>query len=65
MAYELGLLPSALKECDKLAPIIREQFKKKLAELFVEPRVPAVRLSGARWIALALRANVRPARQLH
>jgi mRNA interferase RelE/StbE len=48
MAYELGFLPSALKEWTKLAPLIREQFKKKLAELLVDPRISAAKLSGAK-----------------
>ena len=48
MSYELGFLEPALKEWRKLAPDIRDQFKKKLAERLVEPRVPSAKLSGAK-----------------
>lgn len=44
--YALAFKPQALKEWKKLAPAIREQFKKKLAQRLVEPRVPADALSG-------------------
>lgn len=47
MSYELGFLEPALKEWRKLAPDIRDQFKKKLAERLVAPRVPSARLSDA------------------
>ncbi len=46
MSYRLSFLPSALKEWHKLAPPIRRQFKKKLAERLHNPHVPASRLSG-------------------
>lgn len=48
MTYELAFLEPALKEWRKLAPGLREQFKKKLAERLIEPRVPASKLSGAK-----------------
>ena len=44
--YRLEFLPSATKEWNKLGAPIREQFKKKLAERLIMPRVPAARLSG-------------------
>ncbi len=47
MSYELAFVEPALKEWRKLAPDIREQFKKKLAERLNEPRVPSARLHGA------------------
>jgi mRNA interferase RelE/StbE len=44
MSYDLAFLPSALKEWRKLGATVRDQFKKKLAE--VEPRVDGDALSG-------------------
>ena len=44
MSYSLEFVESALKEWRKLAPPIREQFKKKLAERLEHPRVPSARL---------------------
>ena len=46
MSYKLKFLPKALKEWKKLSPPIREQFKKKLEERLVNPRVPSDKLSG-------------------
>ncbi len=46
MTYELKFLPVALKEWRKLAPPIRDQFKKKLTERLINPHVPSVKLSG-------------------
>lgn len=46
MTYELGFVYEALAEWRKLDGSIREQFKKKLAERLVAPRVPAAKLSG-------------------
>jgi mRNA interferase RelE/StbE len=46
MTYRLEFLPSARKEWDKLGATLREQFKKKLAERLLHPRVPADALSG-------------------
>ena len=46
MSYELGFVEDALKEWRKLDGSIREQFKSKLAERLVNPRVPSAKLSG-------------------
>ncbi|NQY34184.1 MAG: type II toxin-antitoxin system RelE/ParE family toxin [Alteromonadaceae bacterium] len=46
MIYKLKFLPAALKEWNKLAPPIKSQFKKKLAERLKNPRVPSSKLSG-------------------
>ena len=44
--YGLAFKPSALKEWKKLAPAIRDQFKKKLTKRLDGPHVPADALSG-------------------
>ncbi|WP_241609297.1 type II toxin-antitoxin system RelE family toxin [Rosenbergiella australiborealis] len=44
MSYELVFDPRALKEWKKLGATIREQFKKKLAEVLEHPRVEAAKL---------------------
>ena len=44
MSYSLEFVESALKEWRKLAPPIREQFKRKLAERLEQPHVPSARL---------------------
>lgn len=46
MNYSLEFKESALKEWKKLDGVIREQFKKKLAERLVRPCVEAARLKG-------------------
>ncbi|SDX89480.1 mRNA interferase RelE/StbE [Allochromatium warmingii] len=46
MSYELAFHPAALKEWAKLDTTIRTQFKKKLAERLLNPRVPAAQLAG-------------------
>lgn len=46
MSYKLAFLEAALKEWKKLAPNIREQFKKKLAERLKHPRISAAALRG-------------------
>ena len=46
MNYELRFLQSAWKEWQKLAPPIRQQFKKKLEERIANPHVPAAALHG-------------------
>lgn len=46
MSYELAFHPEALKEWRKLDASVRLQFKKKLAERLINPRVPAAQLSG-------------------
>ena len=48
MSYELAFHPLALTEWAKLDPSVRAQFKKKLAERLVNPRVPAAQLFGRR-----------------
>ena len=46
MSYELAFHPNALTEWGKLDLSVRAQFKKKLAERLVNPRVPAAQRSG-------------------
>jgi mRNA interferase RelE/StbE len=46
MIYKIKFLPSALKEWNKLAPPIQKQFKKKLEERVITPRVLADQLRG-------------------
>ncbi len=46
MTYSLLFKEAALKEWRKLDASIREQFKKKLRERLLQPRVEAARLSG-------------------
>jgi mRNA interferase RelE/StbE len=46
MSYDLAFLPSALKEWRKLGATVREQFKTKLAERLIEPRVASDAPSG-------------------
>ena len=47
MPYELAFHPEALREWWTLSAGIREQFKKKLAERLIEPRIPASKLRGS------------------
>ena len=46
MNYELEFHPDALDEWRKLDKPVREQFKKKLEERLITPRVPSAQLSG-------------------
>jgi mRNA interferase RelE/StbE len=46
MSYSLQFHELALKEWKKLAPVLRKQFKKKLAERLEHPRVIADSLAG-------------------
>lgn len=46
MTYSLKFKEEALNEWRKLDSGVREQFKKKLEERLLNPRVPASRLSG-------------------
>ena len=46
MSYELGFLPSALKEWQKLDNSIKVQFKKKLAERLENPKIAKDKLRG-------------------
>ncbi|MDR2264099.1 MAG: type II toxin-antitoxin system RelE/ParE family toxin [Enterobacter asburiae] len=46
MTYELEFDPRALKEWHKLGETVKAQFKKKLADVLLEPRVESARLQG-------------------
>jgi mRNA interferase RelE/StbE len=46
--FELGFLDEALKEWAKVGGATREQFKTKLAERLIAPRVPSAKLSGSK-----------------
>lgn len=46
MNYELGFLDEALKEWHKLDSNTRDQFKKKLTERLLCPRIASSKLSG-------------------
>ena len=46
MSYKLEFLPSALKEWRKLDGTLRRQFKKKVAERLIAPRVRGDALRG-------------------
>jgi len=46
MTYKLTFHPKALKEWNSLDTSIGEQFKKKLAERLINPKVPKDKLSG-------------------
>lgn len=46
MSYELEFLESALAEWQRLDGSLKAQFKKKLAERLLDPRVPSARLHG-------------------
>jgi mRNA interferase RelE/StbE len=46
--FELGFLDEALKEWAKVDGTTREQFKTKLAERLIAPRVPSAKLSGSK-----------------
>ncbi len=46
MSYDLEFKPKALKEWNKLGPTIKFQFKKKLKERLINPRVAKDKLSG-------------------
>lgn len=46
MSFELGFVDEALAEWHKLDGSVREQFKKKLTERLVCPRVPSAKLAG-------------------
>lgn len=45
MSYELEFDPRALKEWKKLGENIKLQFKKKLAEILINPEIPANKLA--------------------
>ena len=46
MTYELAFDPRALKEWSKLWQTVKDQFKRKLADVLVSPRVESARLHG-------------------
>ena len=46
MSYSLAFKEEAFKEWRKLDSNVREQFKKKLEERLLNPRIPASKLSG-------------------
>ena len=48
MTYKLAFKKSALKEWQKLAPSIREIFKKQLTKRLENPRVPSAAISGGK-----------------
>ena len=48
MTYKLDFYDQALKEWKKLDRTVREQFKQKLAERLVSPRVPASKLRDSK-----------------
>ena len=48
MSYKLRFHALALKEWNTLNPVLREQFKKKLAERLEEPRIASAALAGMR-----------------
>jgi len=47
MPFELAFHPEDLREWQQLTAGIREQFKNKLAERLIEPRIPASKLRGS------------------
>ena len=50
MTYELVFKRSALKEWSKLNHTIKEQFKKKLAKVLLNPHIPSAALSRGRYL---------------
>jgi len=48
MIYELEFEERALKEFQKISEVLKAQFKKKLAEVLIEPHIPAHCLRGMR-----------------
>jgi len=46
MSYSLEFVDQALAEWQKLDATIREQFRKKLAERLINPRIPSAKLIG-------------------
>ncbi len=48
MTYELEFNKTAYKEWKKLGSTVREQFKKKLAEVLQSPHIPRAKLSGSK-----------------
>ena len=48
MSYELAFLDAALKEWRKLDNQTREQFKAKLEERLLKPKIPSPRMHGTK-----------------
>lgn len=48
MTYKLALIPSALKEWEKLGATLKDQFKNKLQERLQTPHVAKDRISGGK-----------------
>lgn len=48
MSYELAFLDAALKEWRKLDSQTRQQFKTKLEEQLINPKIPSARLHGTK-----------------
>ena len=46
MSYKLQFMPSALKEWRKLAPEIRQKFKKQLGSRLENPHIDSTRIRG-------------------
>ena len=46
MSYDLEFKKSAYKEWNKLGATIRNQLKKKLTEILLNPHIPNAKLSG-------------------
>ncbi|SDT03009.1 type II toxin-antitoxin system RelE family toxin [Pseudomonas granadensis] len=46
MTYELEFSEKAWKEWMKLGSVVKEKFKKKLAERLLNPHIPSARLTG-------------------
>ena len=46
MRYELEFLESALTEWQHLDGSLKAQFKKRLAERLIDPRIPSAKLHG-------------------
>lgn len=47
MIYELAFLEDALKEWENLDNSVKKQFKKKLEERLIEPKIASAKLSGS------------------
>ncbi|KAE9536904.1 type II toxin-antitoxin system RelE family toxin [Ursidibacter arcticus] len=48
MRYELAFTEKALKEFDKLSPVIAEQFLTKLEKVLENPHIPKNKLFGSK-----------------
>lgn len=50
MSYKLAFKKSALKEWQKLAPNVRDIFKKQLLKRLENPHVPSAAVSGGQYL---------------